>query len=55
MTAEMLVCSSVALCTVDLRKRDMEVKLLLGCTPAEIELVEAFLTSLKMGHTLLQR
>jgi inorganic pyrophosphatase len=43
------------LCTVDLWKRDMEVKLLLGCTAAEIAQVQDFFTMLKMGHTLLLR
>ena len=31
-----------ALCTVDLFKRDVELKLLLGCTPDEIERVAAW-------------
>lgn len=30
------------LCTVDLLKRDMEIKLLLGCTEADLEVIEAF-------------
>ena len=46
---------TAAVCTVDLRKRDMEVKLLLGCSPAEIGLVTQFLTGLGMGHQLLLR
>jgi hypothetical protein len=33
----------------------MEVKLLLGCTAAEIAQVQDFFTMLKMGHTLLLR
>ncbi len=43
------------LCTIDLWKRDMEVKLLLGCTQAEITVVQDFFTMLKLGHTLLLR
>lgn len=30
-------------CTVDLGKRDAEIKILLNCTPAEVELVDRFL------------
>lgn len=29
------------MCTVDLWKQDVEIKLLLGCTPQEIELIES--------------
>jgi inorganic pyrophosphatase len=29
-------------CTVDLMKRDAEVKILIGCTPQEIEIIHAF-------------
>lgn len=43
------------ICTVDLRKRDMEVKLLIGCSPAEIASVRDFLATLGMGHCLVLR
>jgi inorganic pyrophosphatase len=43
------------ICTIDLRKRDMEVKLLIGCSPAEIAAVREFFASLGMGHRLLLR
>jgi inorganic pyrophosphatase len=43
------------ICTVDLRKRDMEVKLLIGCSSTEISAVEEFFTTLKLGHQLLLR
>src|SRR5262245_3255702 len=33
------------LCTVDLFKRDMEIKLLLGCTEADIKVIETFLNT----------
>jgi inorganic pyrophosphatase len=37
-------------CTVDGVKSEVEVKLLLGCSRAEIAVVDAFLTQLQMGH-----
>jgi inorganic pyrophosphatase len=43
------------ICTIDLRKRDMEVKLLLGCSPVEITVVREFFASLGMGHHLVLR
>jgi inorganic pyrophosphatase len=43
------------ICTVDLWKRDMEVKLLIGCSSTEISAVEEFFTTLKLGHRLLLR
>ena len=33
------------LCTVDLRKRDAELKLLLGCTPEEAQMITEFLNA----------
>lgn len=36
------------LSTIDLLKRDLEVKVLLGCSPAEIGEIQAFFTSLEM-------
>lgn len=47
--------TAVAL-TVDAGKRDVEVKVMLGCTLAEIDLVGAFLTgSLGLGATIVHR
>jgi inorganic pyrophosphatase len=43
------------LCTVDLGKRDMEIKLLVGCSDAEIELVIAFTAVGTMACTLVRR
>ncbi len=33
--------ATAVICTIDLQKRDMEMKILLGCTPDEIATVEA--------------
>jgi len=43
------------ICTIDLLKRDMEVKLLIGCLQDEIGGVQDFFTSLAMGHQLVLR
>jgi inorganic pyrophosphatase len=43
------------ICTVDMLKRDMEVKLLIGCSHDETALVQEFFTGLKMGHQLVLR
>jgi inorganic pyrophosphatase len=43
------------LCSVDLYKRDVEVKLLLGCTEAEIEQILAFMNQFSMRVLLVQR
>ncbi|WP_068158610.1 inorganic pyrophosphatase [Rhodococcus phenolicus] len=49
------VISAVVL-TVDAGKRDVEVKVLLGCTPAEIAAVAAFLSErLGLGTTVVHR
>lgn len=42
-------------CTVDLHKRDTEVKLFLGCTPAEMQMVVATHNSGPQVATLLPR
>ncbi len=42
-------------CTVDLQKRDAEVKILLGCSEAEIEITEAFLNVGGMGCIVVRR
>ena len=43
------------LCTVDIFKLNMEIKLLLGCAPADIIVIRAFYSSMHMGHTLVMR
>lgn len=43
------------ICTIDVLKRDMEIKLLIGCSHDEIARVQAFFTSLGMGHELVLR
>jgi inorganic pyrophosphatase len=42
-------------CTVDLEKRDVEVKLLLGCTPAEKQVICAFHRSAWTAALLVER
>ncbi|AWK75041.1 inorganic pyrophosphatase [Rhodococcus oxybenzonivorans] len=47
--------TAVAL-TVDTMKRDVEVKILVNCTPTEIDRVAEFLTgSLRLGATIVHR
>ncbi len=41
------------ICTVDVNKRDAEIKLLLGCTAEEMQTVVDFLTSNDMGCWLI--
>jgi inorganic pyrophosphatase len=43
------------LLTADVGKRDVEVKVLLDCTPAEAELARAFLLALGIGGELVKR
>lgn len=43
------------LLTVDAGKRDVEVKILLDCTPAEAELARVFLVDLGIGGYLVKR
>jgi inorganic pyrophosphatase len=43
------------ICTVDLLKRDLEVKILLGCSEAETETILQFVTASSMGCTLVSR
>lgn len=43
------------LCTADVRKRDAEIKLLLGCTAAEAALIEAFLNGHGLGCVAILR
>lgn len=42
-------------CTADVYKRDAEIKLLLGCTVAEIALIEAFLNGHGLGCLAIPR
>lgn len=42
-------------CTADLRKRDTELKVLLGCSEGEIETIQAFLNSEGQGCIVLRR
>ena len=44
-----------ALCTIDLVKKDVEVKILLGCTESEIETVRAFCNEGPMKAHLIRR
>ena len=42
-------------CTADLRKRDAELKVLLGCSEGEIETIQTFLNSGGQGCIILRR
>jgi inorganic pyrophosphatase len=46
---------TAAVCTVDLKKRDAEIKLLLGCSPAEESAILTFLNTGDMAAVLLWR
>jgi inorganic pyrophosphatase len=41
--------------TIDLPKREIETKLLIDCSHAEIEIVKSFFSHMQMGHALLIR
>lgn len=43
------------ICTLDLLKHDMEIKILCGCTATEIAQIEQFFERTRMGHLLLLR
>ena len=43
------------ICTVDVHKRDAEVKVLLGCTKDEMQMIADFLNTDEMGGVLLIR
>jgi inorganic pyrophosphatase len=43
------------ICTVDLRKKDSEIKILIGCTPEEKKLILAFHNRWDMSGILVQR
>ena len=49
------MCIRDSLCTVDGVKRDVEIKLLLGCTPAEMEEIRQFQTGGSMAAILVVR
>jgi inorganic pyrophosphatase len=42
-------------CTVDVLKHDAEIKLLLGCTAAEIETISSFLNNAYMSAIVIRR
>jgi inorganic pyrophosphatase len=42
-------------CTVDMRKRDSEIKLLIGCTEKEIGIIEKFHNSPHMSCIIIRR
>ena len=42
-------------CTVDLQKHDVEMKLLLGCSEADLEAIREFFQSLKMTCSIWKR
>jgi inorganic pyrophosphatase len=42
-------------CTVDVLKHDAEIKLLLGCTAAEIETISSFLSNACMSAIVIRR
>ena len=46
--------ATAVICTIDLWKRDMEIKLLLGCNSAEIETILAFLNNNYQHAVVLQ-
>jgi inorganic pyrophosphatase len=46
---------TAVICTVDLHKRDAEVKILLGCTPVEAQTVLAFHNSGSQAAVLIER
>ena len=48
-------CVTAVVCTVDLIKRDSEIKVLLGCTPEEARLVLATHNSGPMAAVLIER
>jgi inorganic pyrophosphatase len=42
-------------CTVDMKKRDAELKLVIGCTHGEIAVIEAFHNGLYMSAIVIKR
>jgi inorganic pyrophosphatase len=43
------------ICTIDLLKRDMEIKILLACTDSETDIIVDFFERTRMGHLLIRR
>jgi hypothetical protein len=43
------------ICTIDLLKRDIEIKILLGCTEPDLEAILRFVEASSMGCTLVRR
>ncbi len=43
------------ICTIDLLKRDVEIKILLGCTESDLEAILRFVEASSMGCTLVRR
>jgi inorganic pyrophosphatase len=43
------------ICTVDLHKRDMEIKVLLGCSLADVRQIQAFFSDMSVGHSFVPR
>ncbi len=43
------------ICTVDLLKRDSEIKICMGCTHSEMQTIKQFLDSRYMGSLLIER
>jgi inorganic pyrophosphatase len=46
---------TAAICTVDLLKRDVEIKILVGCSDADVETIQHFTETNAGGWTLLRR
>ena len=47
--------ATAVICTVDMKKRDTELKVLLGCTAAEAKTITAFLKADLVGCVLIER
>ena len=47
--------AKAVICTIDLLKRDVEVKILLGCTETETDAILRFVEASSMGCTLVRR
>jgi inorganic pyrophosphatase len=50
-----LKIANAVVCTVDLVKRDAEIKILIGCSELEIQAVVEFLEANAMGCTVIRR
>jgi inorganic pyrophosphatase len=42
-------------CTVDMKKKDAEIKLIIGCTDEEISIIEKFLNGFYMSAIIIRR